>query len=98
MTNIKLWLQQVKERLKKTTNGPWRFVDGENENRVESWDHRMICKGGKDISPLDISPENGYLIANAREDLEKLIEVYERDCKTQDYLLCWHEVYSARTW
>jgi hypothetical protein len=74
------WLNSVKRRLAEATPGPWYFINDNKipkENRIESHSKQFICKGAEDTSPWNINKEDGEFIANARTDIELLIQLLE---------------------
>jgi hypothetical protein len=70
-------LQLIKNRLALATQGQWLFINTPDSipcnNRIESGG-KFVCKGASDISPWDISPEDGEFIAHAYEDVSFLLK------------------------
>jgi hypothetical protein len=77
MNYKEIWFKQIEERLTKATPGPWKYISSKKipyENRIVNFEQTFVCKGGKDVSPWDLSDANADFIANARTDIEFLLK------------------------
>ncbi len=68
-------LSEIKKRAEKATKGPWKaYIEGRDMQSASSF----IQTTGKDIELTDATEADYDFIANARQDIPKLLEEIER--------------------
>lgn len=69
------YLGEVRARLNATTRGPWRsYVEGRDHTSGSDF----IMTAGEDINLIGAKPADQDFIANARQDVEILLDEVQR--------------------